>query len=363
MSAARFAIVGGGFRSIFFLRIARALPELFTCAGMVVRNADQARQFHEKWGVAVYPDLDALVAAGRPDFVILSVAKPASPGLIREITQAGLAVLAETPPAPTVDGLIDLWRRVENGARIQIAEQYPFQPINAARIALARSGLIGTVSEVQLAVTHDYHAMALLRQMLGVRFEAAKITARDFTTRVMRGPGRAGPPSEPAIDAEHQVMAWLEFPDKLGVYETTSGIVRSWIRAGRVVMRGERGELCNDELRYMRDFRTSVRLDLQRVDTGQGSNPESYYHRGFMAGDTWLYESPFPGVPLGDDEIAGAVMMRKMSDYVEGGGDGDLGPYPFAEGAQDHYLALCIDEAVAGGETITTTVQPWADQR
>ena len=40
MSAARFAIVGGGFRSNYFLRIARALPALFACSGMVVRDAD-----------------------------------------------------------------------------------------------------------------------------------------------------------------------------------------------------------------------------------------------------------------------------------------------------------------------------------
>ncbi len=356
MSAARFCIVGGGFRANYFLRIARALPQLFACIGMVVRNGDQARRFHETWGVAVYPDLEALIAAGRPDFAILSVAKEASPGLIVDITATGLPVLAETPPAPTLGGLLDLWQHVRKGARVQVAEQYPLQPLNAARIAVARSGLLGTVSEVQLAVTHDYHAMAVMRQMLGTGFEAVRITARDFTARVMRGPGRGGPPTEPAIDAERQVFAYLDYPDRLGVYEFTAGQVRSWIRAGRVVMRGERGELNNDELRYMRDFRTSVRLDLQRIDTGQASNPETYYHRGFMAGDRWLYENGYPGVALGDDEIAGATLMQKMAEYAGGG----PAPYPFAEGAQDQYLSLCVEEAIARGEPVTTVLQPWA---
>lgn len=356
MSLVRFAIVGGGFRSHFFLRVARALQQRFTCIGMAVRNPDQARLFKDTWGVPVHPDLDGLIAAGRPDFVILSVAKDATPGLIAEVTRAGLPVLAETPPAPTLQGLLDLWQRVKAGARIQVAEQYPLQPVNAARIALARSGLLGTVSEVQLAVTHDYHAMALLRQMLGVSFEPVRISARDFTTRVMRGPGRGGPPTEPIIDEERQLFAYLDVAGKLGVYEFTHGQVRSWIRAGRVLIRGERGELNNDEVRYMRDFRTSVRLDLQRIDTGQASNPETYYHRGFMAGETWLYENPWPGVAMGDDEIAGASLMAKMADYCGGGSE----PYPFAQGAQDQYLTLCIDEAIARGEPVTTAIQPWA---
>ncbi len=356
MSTIKFAIVGGGFRSHYFLRIARALPQRFACCGMVVRNGDQAQLFRDTWGVATYPDLDALLAAGRPDFVIVAVAKAASPGVIAEMVRADLPVLAETPPAPTHEGLLELWALVKAGARIHVAEQYPFQPINAARIALARSGLLGTVSEVQLAVTHDYHAMGLMRQMLGVGFEPVRITARDFTTRVMRGPGRGGPPTEPAIDAEHQILAYLDVADKLGVYEFTSGQVRSWIRAGRVLIRGERGELNNDEIRYMRDFRTSVRLDLQRVDTGQASNPETYYHRGFMAGDNWLYENPWPGVAMGDDDIAGATLMAKMTDYVGGGPE----PYPFAQGAQDQYLGLSIDVALANREPVTTAVQPWA---
>jgi predicted dehydrogenase len=354
---ARFAIVGGGFRANYFLRIARALPQLFTCAGMAVRNADQARRFRDTWGVSVHPDLDSLIAAGRPDFVILSVSKEASPGLLADLAKARLPVLAETPPAPTLDGLLDIWQLVKDGARIQVAEQYPLQPLNAARIALARSGLLGTVTEAQLALTHDYHFVGLLRQLLDVRFEPARITARDFTSRVMRGPGRGGPPSEPAVDDERQILAYLDFPGKLGVYEFTSGQVRSWIRAGRIVLRGERGELNNAELRYMQDFRTSVRLDLRRVDTGQEGSPETYYHRGYMAGERWLYQNPYPEVALGDDDIAGAVLMQKMAEYA-GGGEA---PYPFAEGAQDQYISLSIEAALASGETVTTTVQPWVD--
>ena len=356
MSATRFAVIGGGFRSNYFLRIARALPSLFTCTGMVVRNPEKARAFGETWGVPVHPDLDALLAAGRPDFVVLSVTKEAFPALLAELSRANLPVLCETPPAPTLEGLLDIWRLVEAGARIQVAEQHGLQPLNRARIAVARSGLLGAVSHVQLGSTHDYHATGLLRQLLGVDFEPVRIAAREFTAPVMRGPGRAGPPGEPAIDPETQVLAWLDYAGKLGVYDFTAGQPRSWIRADRVLIRGDRGELSGDELRYMKDYKTSVRLDLQRIDTGRGNSPESYYHRGVMAGDQWLYENPYAGAPLGDDEIAGATMLQRMAAYAAGGPEA----YSFAKAAQDQYLALAITEAVARGEPVTTTVQPWA---
>ena len=35
-------------------------------------------------------------------------------------------------------------------------------------------------------------------------------------------------------------------------------------------------------------------------------------------------------------------------------------PYPLADGAQDHLLALAVDDALATGGTVTTAAAPWA---
>ncbi|WP_414171459.1 hypothetical protein [Clavibacter tessellarius] len=48
----RFGIVGSGWRSAFFLRIARALPERFAVTGLVTRSAETGRALEEEWGSA-----------------------------------------------------------------------------------------------------------------------------------------------------------------------------------------------------------------------------------------------------------------------------------------------------------------------
>jgi hypothetical protein len=350
-----FALVGAGWRAQYFQRIAELLPERFRVSGMVVRNPDRARDMQSRWGVPTYPTLDALLAAPRPDFVVLSVTRTAAPTLLAQIAAAGLPVLTETPPAADLAGLHAVWALVAAGARIQVAEQYWAQPLHAAWIALVRSGRLGRISQVQLSLAHDYHGMCLLRLLLGVGFTQARITARSFVAPVIAGPDRHGPPTTECVIRPRQVLAQLDFGDRLGLHDFVDGQYRAWIRAPRLLVRGEHGEIKDGELRFLKDFRTPVTLRLQRMDGGQNGNLEPYAHRGFLAGEEWIYGNPFPMVGLSDDEIAGATMLTCMAEYAAGG----PGPYDFAEAAQDQYLSLCIEQAMESGMAITTEPQPW----
>jgi NAD-dependent oxidoreductase involved in siderophore biosynthesis len=67
MSAVTFAMVGGGFRSQYFLRIAQALPERFRASGIVVRNPGRATQMRAIWGIPTYPSLEALLGADKAE--------------------------------------------------------------------------------------------------------------------------------------------------------------------------------------------------------------------------------------------------------------------------------------------------------
>ncbi len=85
---------------------------------------------------------------------------------------------------------------------------------------------------------------------------------------------------------------------------------------------------------------------------------EGYYHKGILAGNEWVYTNPFAPACLNDDELAVATCLANMTEYVQGGPSF----YSLAEAAQDHYLGLMVAQAVASGQSISTTSQLWGTQ-
>jgi predicted dehydrogenase len=253
--------------------------------------------------------------------------------------------------------MVALHERTGRAAKIQVAEQYAFQPLHAARIAIARSGKLGQVTQAQVSAAHGYHGVSLLRKLLGITFENASIRACRFASPLVAGPDRKGPPEEERQVTSSQTIAWLDWGDRLGVFDFTGDQYFSWIRSPRVLVRGDRGEINNTQVRYLKDFRTPITFDLLRQDAGEDGNLEGYYHKGILAGAEWAYQNPFAPGRLTDDEIAVATCLEKMAAYVAGG----PAFYSLAEASQDHYLALLIDKAAASGETIRTDTRPWAE--
>ena len=355
MGSIRFGIIGGGWRAEFFLRIAQALPERFEVDGVLVRDPAKAEAFSTRWRVPTFGTLDELLAASRGTFVVTSVPSRANAVLLRELAQRGVPVLSETPPAPDEPEMVALYEAVPRDARIQVAEQYHLQPMHAARIALANSGLLGRVTQAQVSAAHGYHGISLIRRLLGVAFEDARITAMSVKPPIIAGPGRNGPPTEEKIVDAAQDLAWLEFGDRLGVFDFTGQQYFSWIRSQRVLARGDRGEINNDDLRYLKDFRTFVHVQLQRENAGEDGNLEGYYLKGILAGDEWVYANPFVPGRLTDDEIAIATCLDKMAAYADGGPSF----YSLPEACQDHYLSLMLHKAIETGETVVTEAQTW----
>lgn len=135
----RFGLVGSGWRSEFFVRLAKALPERLAVTGVVTRSAGRGAEVEAAWGVPSYRTTDELLG-GKPEFVIPSVPWAATPEVTRDLVRREVPVLAETPPAPDLDGLRALWRDTGSSGLVQVAEQYPLMPGHAARLALLREG-------------------------------------------------------------------------------------------------------------------------------------------------------------------------------------------------------------------------------
>ena len=350
----RFALIGTGWRAEFFTRIARALPERFEITGCHSRTEISRTRFCEAWGLTACESVDALLAA-KPEFVVTSVPWAVSGPLILELATKGAAVLGETPPAEKIEDMTRLWQSLPAGARVQIAEQYPFQPHHTARLALAASGRLGTITQAQVSAAHGYHGMVLIRRFLGIGFEPAEVSALEFKSPLVQGRGR-----EPGTEAEkliesRQVIAHLRFGDKLGVYDFTGEQYFSWVRSQRLLVRGEKGEINNLDATYLADFKTPVPLRFERQDAGHGGNLEGHHLKGYVAGGEWWYRNPFAPARLFDDEIAVASCLEAMGTYVRTG----RGFYGLAEACQDHYLALLIEQSLAQVQPVKTTPQVW----
>jgi predicted dehydrogenase len=352
----RFGLVGGGWRAEFFTRIAAAMPDRFQIVGVHTRDPVKAAAFGAQWRIPVCGTLEALRDKA-PDFVVLSVSVGAHLDYAKKLHALGLAVLCETPAAPDLPAMVEIWRLVEQGFRLHIAEQYLFQPFHAARIALARSGKLGTVSFARVSTAHGYHGVSLMRQFLGIGFDNATIRARQFVSPAMQGADRHGAPREEKVIEGTQTLAEFDFGEKLGLFDFTDLQYWSYVRSHRVVIRGERGEIADNEVRYLKDFRTPVVDTLRRRDRGQGGDLDGYWLEAIVLGDETIVANPYWRGRLMDDEIAIAVVLDRMADLARNGGPG---PYSYAEGAQDQYLSLLMAEAAKTGETVRSTRQPWA---
>lgn len=351
-----YAIVGGGWRSKFYLKAAKALPTRFEVCGMVIRNEVKGKVIENKWGVKTFRSIEKLLEVAMPSFAVVCVGWEAAPVVTRQLVEKNIPVLSETPPAPDVEGLIEINKLLELGTKIQVAEQYHLQPLNAARLSIAKSGKLGNVNEVNISACHGYHAMSLIRRFMGIGYENAVISAHTFKSPIIKGPNRNGDPKIEDTTISEQVIALINFGDKLGIYDFDGEQYFSWIRNLRLTVRGNKGEILDNNVKYLEDFQTPVEVDLKRMNAGENGNLEGYYLKGIIAEGEWIYKNPLIPGRLSDDEIAVASCLLKMDAYVKGGAEF----YSLAEASQDHYLSLMIDRAVKNNETVRTITQPWA---
>lgn len=132
-------------------------------------------------GCKTYRDMESFASSGPLMFAVISVPWEAAPACTLELAERGIPVLTETPPAKDIPSMIALYESLRKlKGRVQVAEQYLYQPMHAARIAFVRSGKLGDVSQVQVSAAHGYHGISLIRKMLGIDFENAVIRGRDL---------------------------------------------------------------------------------------------------------------------------------------------------------------------------------------
>jgi predicted dehydrogenase len=342
-----FAIVGTGWRAEYFWRLAAELDGL-DCTGVVSRSKDGLP-------VPVYRTLDECLAA-KPEFVVTATPWSVTPSLVAELAERGVPVLAETPPAPDLPGLRELWAKVGPG-KVQVAEQYSRMPAHAARVALVGKGVLGEPTRVDVSSTHQYHAVSLIRTLLGVGRGRADVRAVRTIARLTDPLSRDGWAEPAVIKDATTTIATIEFDGGgLGLYDFTDNQWHNQLLMRRLLVRGTLGELRDNEVVRLAAPKTIVRTEIVRRQTGYDLDLDGFDTDHITFGDEVLYRNPYPGKRWNDEEIAIATLLQDMGNWVRGDGPE---PYPLADGIQDHRIALAIEEAADSGLPVRVDDEPW----
>jgi predicted dehydrogenase len=352
----RFGLVGYGWRAQYFLKLAALFPDRLQAAGVAVRRTETGERVRDRWKIPAYASPAELIAHERPDFVISSVPWAANPGVVRDLVEADVPVLSETPPAPDLDGLRALWRQVGPSGLVQVAEQYPLMPPHAARARLVADGVIGRPTSVQVSSTHLYHAVALIRGLLRVGFEPATVHGHTFAAPLVDPLVRDAWTDDDTPKDAATTIATLDFGGAMGLYDFTDNQWHNQLRARRIVIRGSHGEIVDDQVIRLAEPRTIVRSPLIRRQTGYDLDLDGYDTAHLTFEGRVVYRNNLAGLRLSDEEIAISTLLLDMAAWCN---DEGPAPYPLAEACQDHLLALAIESATTSGRTITTTNESW----
>lgn len=354
---ATFAVVGNGWRAGFFHRVAASLPHLLRVTGIVTRSADSAAAAGREHGVAAYTSISDMLAAGAPDFVVVSVPREETPAVIRELVAAGIPSLVETPPAAHLDDLRALWADVGASGLVHVAEQYPRYPGHAARRAVIDRGLIGTPTSVHVSSTHDYHAIAIMRRLLGAPRGEVTVHAQNFDSPLVDPLVRDAWTDDPSEKLASTTLATIDFGSGMGLYDFTSNQWHNQLRHRRIVVRGSRGEIVDDRVRWLAAPRTITDATIERRQLGYDLDLDGFATDHLSLGGDVLWRNPFPGTRLSDEEIAVAEIVVAAGVWARGEGEG---PYSLADAIHDHAIALAIAESLATGEVARVGREGWS---
>ena len=312
----KFIMIGCGWRAQYFLRAAEILSDRLEVSAIVMHSEKRAQEIQQETGILTTTDLETALDT-KPEFALLCVPRSVMKEWILRLCKLQIPVLCETPPGQDIEELNNLWKEVQIlHGKVQVTEQYFLQPYYAAVQNVIDSGILGEISNVSMSAIHGYHAISIFRKFLGIGIENGKAAFYDFDDEQYFSPIRS----------------------------------RSW------VIQGARGEVRGDQICYMDHQNRPVSEQMRREDDGV-YNIDGWSHRYISFRGERIYENPFQGARINDDEIAVTDLLAHMKQYVETGKEF----YPLREGLQDAYLSFLMDEAVKNtGKEIISTSQSWS---
>jgi len=297
----KYGIIGAGWRSEFYLRLAALVPEKFSVSGIYIRNEGKRQEFAKKYNVPICNNLEELLNTDF-DFIVSCVNKNSINETAQMLADKGVPVLTETPVSTK-----------NLKGKIQVAEQFHFMPRNQAFKKIIDSGILGEVHQVQLSCCHDYHAASLIRFFLDIKDETPTKTTISLPDKLTRYNCRAGHIAPAMVDSEEKITV-LDFGTKTAIYDFNFEQYFSDIRSSRIVIRGTNGEIINNTCTYLKDG-IPHSFEIKRNCFGAEESLDGFSLLNITGNGEVLYTNPFKNARLSDEEIAIATCLEKMKGY------------------------------------------------
>lgn len=313
----KYGIVGAGWRSEFYLRIAALMPDIFKVSGIYIRNKQKREEFSKKFNAPIFDTLEKLLETDY-DFIVSCVNKAGVCNTVRELCSKNIPVLTETPIGTSNREIDAFLGEIKPDWRIQVAEQFHFMPRNVAIKSVIESGILGEITQVQLSCCHDYHAASLIRFFLGTGNEMPEASSFTLPDTVTRYNSRCGLLNEPQVVTSEEKFVILRFKDKTALYDFNYEQYFSDIRRSRILIRGTNGEILNNECTYLKNGHPHS-FTLRRNSYGANESLDGFTLVNITAEGKVVYENPFKGARLSDEEIAIATCLLNMKKYLETG--------------------------------------------
>ena len=332
-----YLIVGSGYRSEYYGRIAAAHPELFK-AMFLCRSEEKVNLVTEHTGIPATTDVKKALSIN-PDFVVIAVDREHVADVTEEWVLRGYPVVTETPVGSSIEKLEKIWELSETkNAKIVCCEQYHRHPVLAKGLSSIEEGVLGAPQTGYLSLVHDYHAASILRKMLLTNDEAYVMHGERKITPVTETDSRYGAFYDGRLGQEIRDIVHISYESgKTAVYDFSSVEYRSYIRSRHITVRCEKGEW-SDRIQYyvdedhnpQRNFLMSDIPEKYRVlDTQSLRDSRRVWQPELQLDTIW-------------DEYAIATILLDMESYIAGG----KSPYPLKEALDDTMFWLLVQDAV-----------------
>ncbi len=237
-----YLIVGSGYRSEYYGRIAAAYPELFR-AMFLCRSETKVKLVTEHTGIPATTDINTALSID-PDFVVVAVDREHVADVTEEWVLRGYPVVTETPVGSSLEKLEKIWELSEaKNAKIVCCEQYHRHPVLAKGLSLIEEGLLGAPQTGYLSLVHDYHAASILRRMLLTSDEDYCLHGERKVSPVTETDSRYGAFYDGRIGQEVRDIIHISYESgKTAIYDFSSVEYRSYIRSRHITVRCEKGE-------------------------------------------------------------------------------------------------------------------------